>query len=88
MQIFRRHGSENSVTAAIVSTNDGHHDGLPPGAGHEADQGHNGSYRPVQMYSTVQSNSSDPAASQQTQVTQGELEGGRNLALKEYRNFM
>ena len=69
MQIFRRHGSENSVTAAIVSSNDGHHDGQPPGAGHEADQGHNGSYRPVQMYSTVQSNSSDPAASQQTQVT-------------------
>ena len=57
------------MTAAIVSSNDGHHDGLPPGYDHEADQGHNGSYRPVQMYSTVQSNSSDPAASQQTQVT-------------------
>jgi len=65
----RRHDSENSVTAAIVTTNDGHHDVLPPGyEGHEDQGGHNGSYRPVQMYSTVQSNSSDPAASQQTQV--------------------
>ena len=58
------------MTAAIVTTNDGHHDVLPPGyEGHEDQGGHNGSYRPVQMYSTVQSNSSDPAASQQTQVT-------------------
>lgn len=65
----RRHDSENSVTAAIVTTNDGHHDIPPPGyEGHEDQGGHNGSYRPVQMYSTVQSNSSDPATSQQTQV--------------------
>ena len=70
MPIFRRHDSENSVTAAIVTTNDGHHDIPPPGyEGHEDQGGHNGSYRPVQMYSTVQSNSSDPATSQQTQVT-------------------
>ena len=63
LQFFRRHDSENSVTAAIVTTNDGHE---------EAGAGHNGSYsdyRPVQMYSTVtNAASSDPAASQQTQV--------------------
>ena len=68
LRISRRHDSENSVTAAIVTSHDGHHDGHPPGAGHE-DTGHNGSYRPVQMYSAV-TNPSPPdyAASQQTQV--------------------
>ena len=67
------------MTAAIVTSNDGHHhDGHPPGAGHE-DTGHNGSYRPVQMYSAVTNASpSDPAASQQTQVTAGIVRGSLN----------
>ena len=75
LRISRRHDSENSVTAAIVTNNgehhhDGHHhDGHHQGAGHE-DAGHNGSYRPVQMYSAVTNPSPPDYAESQRDTTQ------------------
>ena len=55
--------TENSVTAAIVSP------GGAGGAPGSEDSGHNGSFRPVTMYSVNTAETRPDPASQQTQVT-------------------